>query len=68
MKKNTAIVVVAGISGLIAAYRLQQRGFDVTVLEATKQAGGTLKPFANRDMWWTQEPMRIQVATTVIWV
>jgi oxygen-dependent protoporphyrinogen oxidase len=34
------IVVGAGVSGLTAAYRLQQRGFDVTVLEATDHVGG----------------------------
>jgi len=34
------IVVGAGVSGLSAAYRLKQRGFDVTVLEASDHVGG----------------------------
>jgi protoporphyrinogen/coproporphyrinogen III oxidase len=35
-----AIVIGAGMSGLAAAYRLQQAGLAVTVLEATNRAGG----------------------------
>jgi len=34
------IVVGAGVSGLSAAFRLQQQGFDVTVLEAEDHVGG----------------------------
>lgn len=40
-----AIVVGAGIAGLTAAYRLRQRGFDVTVLEATDYIGGKMSSF-----------------------
>ena len=34
------IVVGAGVSGLAAAYRLKQRGFEVTVLEKSDYVGG----------------------------
>jgi protoporphyrinogen/coproporphyrinogen III oxidase len=37
---DRVIVVGAGVSGLSCAYRLGQRGFDVTVLEATDHVGG----------------------------
>jgi oxygen-dependent protoporphyrinogen oxidase len=37
-----AIVVGAGIAGLTAGYRLQQSGFDVTVLESEDHVGGRM--------------------------
>ena len=37
------VVVGAGIGGLSAAYRLQQRGRDVLVLEGSPQVGGVLR-------------------------
>ena len=40
--KERVIVVGAGISGLAAAFRLQQSGFDVSVLEAANHAGGRM--------------------------
>jgi len=36
------VVIGAGISGLVTAYRLQQAGHEVTVLEAEGRAGGTI--------------------------
>ncbi|CAM4245972.1 flavin monoamine oxidase family protein [Pseudoalteromonas byunsanensis] len=38
--EKTAVVVGAGLSGLSAAYELEQLGFDVTVLEARDRIGG----------------------------
>ena len=40
-----AIVVGAGIAGMTAAYRLRQRGFEVTVLEAADYIGGKMSSF-----------------------
>ena len=40
MASRTAIVVGAGLSGLTAAYRLTQAGFQVTVLERDSGPGG----------------------------
>jgi oxygen-dependent protoporphyrinogen oxidase len=40
---NTIGILGAGIAGLTAAYRLQQQGLDVRVLEATERIGGMIQ-------------------------
>ena len=40
---TTVAVIGAGITGLTAAYRLQERGFAVKVLERAPQTGGAIK-------------------------
>ena len=40
--RGTVAVVGAGLAGLTAAYRLRQRGFDVTVFEARDRVGGRI--------------------------
>ena len=42
-------VVGAGIAGLTTAYRLAQRGYDVTILEAQSVAGGNLAGIPSED-------------------
>ncbi len=39
-RKKTAVVIGAGFSGLAAAYKLKNAGWDVTVLEARGRIGG----------------------------
>ncbi len=43
------VIIGAGVSGLHAAYRLQQRGVDVVVLEARARTGGRLASFTAAD-------------------
>ena len=41
--KPDVIVVGAGVSGLVAAFELKRRGFDVQVLEASDDVGGRVR-------------------------
>ena len=40
---KTVLVIGAGISGLIAAKRLKENGFEVKILEAQDKVGGRLR-------------------------
>ena len=40
MRQKECVVTGAGVAGLAAAYRLSQRNWEVTVLEATDRVGG----------------------------
>ncbi len=40
--KNKIVVLGAGISGLATAFQLQQKGFEVTVVERNKRPGGSM--------------------------
>jgi monoamine oxidase len=46
---RSVVVLGAGISGLVSAYELEQRGFDVTVLEARQRVGGRAWTVRNGD-------------------
>lgn len=47
--RKKVTVVGAGIAGLTTAYRLAQRGYDVTVLEAQSLPGGNLAGLRDED-------------------
>ena len=42
-QRKSVIIIGAGISGLTVAYFLKKNGFDVTLLEADSEVGGTMK-------------------------
>jgi len=42
MNKKTVLIVGAGIGGLATALRLSKKGYDVSLVEKNKQAGGRL--------------------------
>lgn len=44
---RSAVVIGAGVAGIVAAYHLSRFGFDVTLLEANPRAGG--RSFTARD-------------------
>ncbi len=48
--RERALVIGGGIAGLTAAFRLRQRGFDVTVLELSDIVGGKMTTL-RRDGW-----------------
>ena len=45
MENKKAIVIGAGVSGLTAALKLKDKGFDVVVLEKLSRAGGVIDTF-----------------------
>ena len=47
-KRMEATVIGAGISGLLAAYELDKRGYQVTLIEANRRSGGLLRTDRNR--------------------
>ncbi|MDR0771201.1 MAG: protoporphyrinogen oxidase [Burkholderiales bacterium] len=53
---DEVIVVGAGVSGLVAAYRLMKKGHRVRVLEAAPQAGGVMVSGRRDGMLWESGP------------
>jgi oxygen-dependent protoporphyrinogen oxidase len=46
-KRHREVTVIgAGIAGLIAAYRLDRLGFEVTLLDSAQRAGGVIQTYA----------------------
>ncbi len=48
MKKETVIIIGAGIAGIATAIRLKTQGYNVTVYEANSYAGGKLTAFSEQ--------------------
>ena len=46
MKSSKVCVIGAGLTGLVTAYQLLKRGYDVTVLESTLAPGGMVSSFS----------------------
>ncbi|MEC7520754.1 MAG: FAD-dependent oxidoreductase [Myxococcota bacterium] len=58
-RAERALVVGAGVSGLGAARRLRQAGFDVTVLEARARIGGRV---------WTSDQLGVPLDLGASWI
>ncbi|MCI6643477.1 MAG: FAD-dependent oxidoreductase, partial [Bacteroidales bacterium] len=48
MQHYDYIVVGAGLTGLTAAFSLQNKGYSVLLLEATHRAGGQIRTFCEK--------------------
>ncbi len=55
-RRLDAIVVGAGISGLVAAHRLKRAGLDVVVIEAGARAGGVIGSVAREGFLFERGP------------
>ncbi len=53
---DDVIVVGAGISGLVTAYRLAEKGYRVRVLEAAPRTGGVIASGRHDGMLWESGP------------
>ena len=42
-QKETIYIIGAGVSGLIAAYELEQKGYQPIIIEQTGEVGGRVK-------------------------
>lgn len=58
-RAERALVVGAGVSGLAAARKLRQTGFDVTVLEARDRIGGRV---------WTSDQLGVPLDLGASWI
>ena len=56
MPSKKITVLGAGISGLATAYLLHKNGFDVTILEKKKEAGGSMESVCENDFLFDRGP------------
>ncbi|MGA8023180.1 MAG: protoporphyrinogen oxidase, partial [Candidatus Acidiferrales bacterium] len=67
MSNSTRVAVIgAGISGLACAYRLQQSGVDVTLLEASDHAGGLIGTVKKDGLLFETGPQSFQGTGTLL--
>jgi oxygen-dependent protoporphyrinogen oxidase len=67
MSNPTRVAVIgAGISGLACAYRLQQSGVDVALLEASDRAGGLMGTAEKDGLLFETGPQSFQGTDTVL--
>lgn len=60
------VVIGAGISGLACAYKLQQRGVPVTLLEASERAGGLIGTAEKDGFLFETGPQSFQGTETIL--
>jgi oxygen-dependent protoporphyrinogen oxidase len=60
------VVIGGGISGLACAYRLQQRGFHVTLLESSDHAGGLIGTVEKDGFLFESGPQSFQGTGTLL--
>jgi oxygen-dependent protoporphyrinogen oxidase len=61
-----AIVIGAGISGLAAAFRLAERGVDVSVFEAAERAGGVIASVERNGFLFELGPQSFQTTPALL--
>jgi oxygen-dependent protoporphyrinogen oxidase len=60
------VIIGAGISGLTTAYLLNQRGFDVTVLESKPSVGGSIESVVENGFLFDRGPNSALETTPII--
>jgi oxygen-dependent protoporphyrinogen oxidase len=64
--KKKIVIIGAGISGLTTAYLLNKEGFDVTVLEKKKEAGGSIETVMEKGFLFDRGPNSALETTPLI--
>ncbi|MDE3109240.1 MAG: protoporphyrinogen oxidase [Acidobacteriota bacterium] len=66
LESKQVVVIGGGISGLACAYRLRQRGADVTLLEAGSHPGGLIGTFEKDGFLFESGPQSFQGTETLL--
>ncbi|WP_419771190.1 MAG: UDP-galactopyranose mutase [Candidatus Marinarcus sp.] len=68
MNKKSAVVVGGGFAGITMSYFLKQKGFDVTILEASKEIGGGCRTYFYHNHPYTFGPHHLLVKVNEMFV